>query len=153
MHLFNLCCRAQTSEQNTKWEVSNVQQQQIILMVHIVISICLPQAKHYTFQSCKEEEDEAILHWDLSLVVITSNCWVITAPQAARLNVFWLYTNDWLCICPCREQNGREHYEKSRQLLFATIKRAILISSVFLKYFHEDVFSLHMAMNKEVLSY
>ena len=60
------------------------------------------RAKHHPFPSCREEEIEAVLRWDLSpvAVVIASNCWVITAPQAAWLNVFWLNTNDWLCICP-----------------------------------------------------
>lgn len=49
------------------------------------------------------KKNEAVLLGDLALVavVITSNCRVITAPQAACLNVFWLNANDWLRICPC----------------------------------------------------
>ena len=142
MHLFNLCCRVQSLERNTKWEASNVQQMQIMLMVHevwwsgfhtltecVCVRLCVcvctpecvtylssPEPKHYTFPSCREVENEAVLRWDVSLVavVITSNCWVITAPQAAWLNVFWLNTNDWLCICPCGNESGPEHCEKSR---------------------------------------
>lgn len=46
--------------------------------------------KPYTFLSSREEKNEAVLLGDLALVavVITSNCRVITAPQAACLNVF-----------------------------------------------------------------
>lgn len=89
--------------------------------MQIMLMVCVVHLKSFVFVKpnttillyCKEEKDQVILNWDLSRVAITSNCWVITAPQAARLNVFWLNTNDWLCICPCTEESRREHYEKS----------------------------------------
>lgn len=110
------------------------------LHVSVMYRLVLPYTQRRAFPSCREEGNEAVLRWDLSLVavVIASNCWVITAPQAAWLNVFWLNTNDWLGICPC---GGRERTRAQWKvsLLFATIKIAILISSIFLKYFCEGV--------------
>lgn len=63
-----------------------------------------------------------------------SNCWVITTPAAAWLNVSWLTAEDELS--PCREPSKWEPCEKLHQLLFATIRQKSLISSVFLKRFH-----------------
>lgn len=67
-------------------------------------------------------------------LVITSNCWVITTPSAAWLNVFWFTAEDELN--PCRERSKREPPENLHQLLFATIRQKSPILAVFLKYFH-----------------
>lgn len=99
---------------------------------------------------------------DSSLVVTLSKCRAITAPQAAWHNVFWLNTNDWLCICPCREGESdqgrageleraqRERVKKKREkkatlaLICPTIRREqfqfLFVSS---KNFHKDVFCYH----------
>lgn len=57
-------------------------------MQRMLICVWLPQTTHNIFHSCKEEEDEAVLRRDSSLVVTVSKCRAITAPQAAWLNVF-----------------------------------------------------------------